>query len=341
MPEHQSDFSWWTAALAGTRGPIYDGEPQHGFYRQRNQAKQYEPVAYWKDGATGDLRCHVNGRAPDPQRALEMWPYVSKNPITAEAYWHFMDNKVWLDNDQAAHDAAKGPEIDPAADPVGSLKAELAAAKKGVPAYATIDSDEQAAKAQTLRSTLTTIKNKAQSSYEALNRPLLDEQQRIRKVWFPIRDEAETEAESLRAAMSSWETLKLQNARKAQAAVEAAEREAARKTLADQEAHAKATAAAEKKGEAPPPAPEPVRVAAPPPNTAAIPAPSTKIKGASGRAASVQLKKVVTDIDIDKAFAQFRDTPELKAFLLDLSQQTVDAGFVAIGATIEEKADIR
>lgn len=330
--KHQSDFAWWSAALAGTRGPIYDGEPQHGFYRQRQQGKDkrtagpYEPVAYWKDETTGELRCHVNGRAPDQQRALEIWPYVSANPITAEAYWHFMDNRRWLDEDQAAANAAKGPEIDPEQDPVASLKAELAAAKAGVPAYKTIDSDEQSAKAQTLRSTLTAIKNKAQNTYEALNRPLLDEQQRIRKVWFPIRDDAEKEAESLRKAMAGWENVKLENRRKADAIAEEATR-----------AHAKATEAAAARNEPAPPPP----AAAPPPNTAAIPPPSTKIKGASGRAASVQLKKIVTAIDIDKAFAQFRDEPELYAFLLDLSQKTVTAGFIAIGATIEEKADIR
>jgi hypothetical protein len=313
-----SNFEWWTAALKGTRGPIHDGEPMHGFYRQRQRGKDrrtegpYEPVAYWQDEATGELRCQVNGKSINMQRALEMWPYVSRNPITAESYWHFMDTGRWMDGDDHAADSAKGPEIDPEADPAGSLAAEIAAAKAGLAAYASIDSDEQSAKAQTLRSALTGLSGKATKAYEALNRPLLDEQQRIRKVWFPLRDEAADGADMLRKAMGKWEDVKRDNARRA----------------ADEAA--KAAREAEEAGK---PAPPP-----PPQNT---PAPSTKIKGASGRAASVQLKKVVAAIDIDKAFAQFRDDPELYAFLLDLSQKTVTAGFVAIGATVEEKADIR
>jgi hypothetical protein len=310
------DFLWWQNALAGNRGPIHDGEPQSGFYRQRQQGKDrqtqgpYEPVAYWKDEGSGEQRCHVNGRQIDPQRALEMWPYVSKNPISAESYWHFIDNRKWLDEDAGAAAAAKGPEIDPATDPAGSLKAEIAAAKAGLDAYATIDSDEASARAQTLRSTLTGLSGKATKEYEALNRPLLDEQQRIQKVWFSLRDDAAAGADALRKAMGAWEDVKRENQKAADTAAAAAR-------AAD-------------------PAAESAK-----PVASNTPAPATKIKGASGRAASVQLKKIVTAIDIDKAFQQFRDDPELYAFLLDLSQKVVNAGFVAIGATIEEKSDVR
>lgn len=302
------DFSWWAAALAGTRGPISADEPQSGFYRQKNRDGQYEPVAYWKDEGSGEQRCHINGKAPqDPLRQFEVWPHAARNPIAAEAYWHRMDTGAWLDNDAGAAAAAKGPTIDPATDPAGSLAAEIAAAKAGIAAYSPIDSDAQSAKAQTLRSTLTGLSGKAQKAYEALNRPLLDEQQRIRKVWFPLRDEAANASEAIRAEMGKWEDIKRENQRRAEDAIRAAEM-----------AHE--------------PAPT-FQINTPPP--------STKIKGASGRAASVGVKKVVTAIDIDKAFAQFRDDPELYALLLDLSQKVVTAGFVAIGATIEEKSDIR
>jgi len=307
-----TEFLWWQNALAGTRGPIHDGEPQSGFYRSRRPDKTMEAIAYWKDGQTGEQRCHVNGKAISLDRMMYLWPFAAKNPITAEAYWHRIDTGTWTDEDAGAAAAAKGPEIDPKASPAESLAAEITAAKFGMDAYKSIDSDEQSAKAQTLRSALTGLSGKATKAYEALNRPLLDEQQRIRKVWFPLRDEAADAADTLRKAMGKWEDVKRDNARRA-----------------DDEA-AKTAREAEEAGK---PAPPP-----PPQNT---PAPSTKIKGASGRAASVGVKKVVTAIDIDKAFAQFRDDPELYAFLLDLSQKVVNAGYVAIGATIEEKSDIR
>lgn len=324
-----SEFAWHAAALKGERGPIHDGEPQSGFYRQKNRLGLYEPVAYWKDSATGEQRCHINGHSPDIDRMMHTWPFASKNPITAEAYWHRIDTGQWADNDAGAAAVARGPEIDPATDPVGSLKAEIDAAKAGIATYATIDSDEQSARAQTLRSALTALSGKATKAYEALNRPLLDEQVRIRKVWFPLRDEAATAADAIRKAMTEWEKVKLANKRRAD---EEAAKIAAEQAKAFNEATAKAAAA----NEPPPEPPKPAPVVA-----SNVPPPSTKIKGASGRAASVQLKKVVTAIDIDKAFAQFRDEPELYALLLDLSQKVVTAGFTAIGATIEEKSDIR
>ena len=102
-------FEWWTNALAGTRGPISADEPESGFYRQKNRAGQYEPVAYWKDETTGEQRCHINGKQPqDPLRMFEVWPHASRNPITAESYWHRMDTGTWLDNDAGAAEAAKG-----------------------------------------------------------------------------------------------------------------------------------------------------------------------------------------------------------------------------------------
>ena len=322
------NFDWWQNALKGTRGPIHDGEPQSGFYRQKRKDGQYEPVAYWKDGTTGEQRCHINGRTPrDPLRMFEVWPHASRHPISAEAYWHRMDTGQWLDNDAGAAAAANGPQIDPATDPAGSLAAEIAAAKAGLAAYKTIESDEQSAKAQTLRSALTALKGKAEKAYEAANRPLLDEQQRLRKVWFALRDDASAGADALRKAMGAWEDIKRENARRAAIETSRLQAEAAQKaieTMGGGEVQHEILAAA---------AVKPVT-----PNT---PPPATKIKGASGRAASVQLKKVVTAIDIDKAFAQFRDDPELYEFLKDLSQKVVNAGFVAIGATIEERSDVR
>lgn len=327
------EFAWHAAALKGERGPISADEPQSGFYRQKRKDGTYEPVAYWKDSQTDEQRCHINGKSPqDPLRMFEVWPHASKNPITSEAYWHRMDTGQWLDNDPAAVAATRGPEIDPGtngANAEESLKLEISKAVNGAAAYQTIDSDEQAAKAQTLRSALTRFKGDAQKQYESWSRPLLDEIETIRKTWFPIRDAAADAADAIRKAMAKWEDVKRENAKRV---AEEAAKVAQEQEQAFTEAAAKAVAA----GEPPPEPPKPAPVVAS--NT---PPPSIKIKGASGRAASVQLKKIVTAIDIDKAFAQFRDEPELYAFLLDLSQKVVNAGFVAVGATIEEKSDIR
>lgn len=318
-------FDWYNAALKGERGPIDPNNPKAGFYRTKaGRDGPYIPVAFWYDSHDGTLRCHKNGRSVDDLAARELWVYAAKNLVPEASYWSVIDGHGWPDDDAGAAAVARGPQVDPATDPAGSLKAEIDAAKAGLEAYSTIDSDEQAARAQTLRSALTGLAGKATKAYEALNRPLLDEQARIRKVWFPLRDAAAAAADELRRAMSTWETIKLQNARRA--ADETAKRQA--------EAEHQTREAG--KTYSPETAPPPVQPVVP--NT---PPPSTKIKGASGRAASVQLKKIVTAIDLDKAFEQFRNEPEVHAFFLKLSQEVVDAGYVAIGATIEEKADIR
>jgi hypothetical protein len=318
------DFSWHENALKGIRGPIYDGEPQSGFYRQKRQDGTYEPVAYWKDTNTGEQRCHVNGKSPqDPHRMMEIWPYASRYPISQEAYWHRIDTGAWLDNDPGAAAAAKGPDIDPATDPVGSMKSEIEKARAGLDAYKTIESDEQSAKAQTLRSALTALSGKADKARVAEKEPHLEAGRQVDAKWQPLVKTAKDGADAIRKALESWEDFKRDQARKAQAEADRIARE-----------HAEAARKAEEANQPPPPPP-------PAPVVSNAPAPSTQIKGASGRAASVGVKKVVTAIDVDKAFKQFRDKPELYAFLLDLSQKALNAGIPPDGATIEEKSDIR
>lgn len=320
------NFEWWTNALAGTRGPIYDGEPQSGFYRQKRKDGTFEPVAYWKDSATGEQRCHINGRAPDPQRALEMWPYASKYPITSEAYWHRMDTGAWGDIDQAANDAAKGPDIDPESDPVGSFKAEVEKALPGVAAYVGIESDEQAARGQTLRSALTGLANKIDKARIAEKEPHLAASREVDAKYQPIIKLAKQGADDIRKELEAWENLKRDNQRRA-------DEETARR-------QAEAAAEAEWKGAEPgsiaDAEPEPVKPVVP--NT---PPPAAQIKGGSGRAASVGTKKVVTSIDLLKAWDQFGGQPEVYQLLKELAQRAVDAGLAVPCATVEEKAVVR
>jgi hypothetical protein len=71
------------------------------------------------------------------------------------------------------------------------------------------------------------------------------------------------------------------------------------------------------------------------------PPPSVQISGGGGRAAHVGVKDVVTEIDIDKAFAFFREKPELQQFLLQMAQRSVDAGIDVPGAVVAKKSAIR
>jgi hypothetical protein len=309
------NFNWWENALKGRRGPIHDGEPQSGFYRQRNRDKIYEPVAYWKDGATGEQRCHVNGRAVDHDRMMHIWPFASKNPITTEAYWHRIDTGTWMDDDAGAIAAAKGPDIDPETDPIGSMKAEIEKAAAGVPAYKAIDSDEQAAKAQTLRSALTALSGKADKIRKAKKEPHLEAGRKVDAEWQPLVNQASSLANDIRKALEAWEDVKRENARRAAA-------DAAKAALAAQEAGKPA----------------------PPPPAQNTPAPSMQIRGASGRAASVGTKKVIKSIDLQKCWDKLGGLPEVYNLFLELADKAIAAGRCTaeeLGAVIEEKASIR
>jgi hypothetical protein len=80
---------------------------------------------------------------------------------------------------------------------------------------------------------------------------------------------------------------------------------------------------------------------APAPVISNAPPPSTRISSGAGRAASVQVKPKVTAIDLDKAFKQFRDTPEVLAVFMTLAQRAIDAGLPCEAATVEQKSAVR
>lgn len=93
------DWKWWSAALAGNAEPISNDVPRTGYYRLRRMrdGRSMVPVAYWRDTNTGEQRCHVEGQDFDTQSALEIWPFVAKNPVTIEAYQERLKTGRWPD----------------------------------------------------------------------------------------------------------------------------------------------------------------------------------------------------------------------------------------------------
>ena len=152
---------------------------------------------------------------------------------------------------------------------------------------------------------------------------MLEQQKALRAIWFPLRDEADAAKTSLGDAMGAWEDVK-------RAAAKRAADEAAR-LQREHEAAVRAAEAANR------PAP-----AAPPPEVASnAPPPAAQIKAPGARAAKVSLARIVIEIDVDKAFAQFRAAPEVREVLMSLAQRAVTAGLPVDGATIEEKSKVR
>jgi hypothetical protein len=218
MDDIDRTTDWYYAALKGDRGPIDADNPRAGYYRAKSRDGTLSAVAIWYDSFTGDLRYQDNGRDVDDMKARERWPYVSKTPISEALFWQFRDTGLWGDIDatiQGAvitgvtiHDDGRPAAVKVEIPPEKQIAAKIAEAKAAVPQYLKIESDEAATRAQSLRSTLTGLKGEAKKAYDALNRPLLDEQKFIRAIWNPIMDDAESSSIQLRTALEDWELAK-------------------------------------------------------------------------------------------------------------------------------------
>ncbi len=333
------NYAYWKAALAGEKPKMFVDDPQPGFYRsgvyekQENKARKrvgWKPVAIFLNdgeliaaiGADGMLTGNgaVARMETDRDRINELWSYCAANAISEEWYRAVADRgEQWPDS----HEQPPSAPINDA--PMGNaerISRGLAECKEYLPKYAIIDSDEMSSKARSLQNRFLDLRGEAGKHYEAANRPLLDAQKMLRELWFPMRDQADEAANTLRTAMGAWEDEKRKAAKLAQEAAEKVARE-----------HAEATRKAEQANQPAPPPPEPAKSNVPPP--------AAQIRGGAGRAASVSVAVFVTAIDEDKVFAQFKGNPELTALLTALAQKAIRAGIAVPGATTEERSVVR
>lgn len=308
---NHDQYTWWRDALEGKVGPLSADDPMPGFYRSKRLNKQTGdvnlfPVAYWYD--KGTLRCLVDNAVVDDMRARELWPFVSQHPVSHDAYLHAIKTGEWSDVHRI-----ETPQDAPAdADECAALKTQISAGQIDAAQYATIEDDETAKRAQSLRSQLLAFRATAEKAHKKEKEPHLEAGRAVDRRWFPLRDMAEDAAKKIARALGAWEDIKRNAAR---AAAERAEQE---KLLADVAGK---------------PAPEPPK--------SNVPTPSAQIKGGGGRAAAVKVAKIVTVTDEFAVFAFFKGDADLSALLQKLAQRGVDAGLPVPGITIEEKAQIR
>lgn len=96
-------WAWWEAAVAGLKPPVYEDEPQAGFYAVRKfrygewtQGPMLPARIIWRPGEidpeTGELlspeqcRADVNGAPVDPWRT---WLWLARRPIP-ENEWEWL-----------------------------------------------------------------------------------------------------------------------------------------------------------------------------------------------------------------------------------------------------------
>lgn len=349
-PVKVDQYAWWKAALNGTRGPIHEGEPQPGFYRARSKNKQtgvetLTAVAFWYAGGEikpENLRVQIGTRDParpgseDLQRATDAWPFISKEPVSHAAWTGVVkEGKPWPDqhvNEKAApaETSSTQPLDDKATShgagaadqseltPQAKLKAEIETAKQGLSRYvkrgedgkeiSLIDSDDMAGAAQSLRDTLNKLSTRAKKAREDANRPHNEAIRANGAIWSPLESEAKKFAEMLRdGPMKAWETHKREQLAAAAKAAQAASEASGTKVE-------------------------------PKPNT---PAPASKIKGATGKAASVSTVKIAVIHDQAKVYEHFKDNEQVKAILQALANAAVRAGIEVAGTTVAEDVAIK
>jgi len=320
-------------------------EPCSGWFRTRRVKNgPFLPVQVTRGGDFDAVEVLLDGKPSTPEGIG--WPYVAKNAIPRAHYDHFMRHRKWPDVDDAAHAATIGgnnPPPDEPKTPEAELEDKIRSALKGLGTYAKwgdgrvetltshvqdqkvdslVDSDEMSGRAQTLRSLLLELKGSAEKQHKAEKEPHLRMGREVDAKWFGMAKLADAGILALRAAMSAWETVKL------------TKRRAEEKAIQDAAAALAAVAEAAKTG-------KPAEVVAPPP-AAPPPAAPRRIKGGSGRAASVGVVRVVKEVsDWTALFLHFREYDEVKALLVKCANEQLKLGNQVPGVVVAEKADVK
>ncbi len=305
-------WNHWQRRLAGEMLPLVNEQPECGFYRMKNRYNGVPtPVAYWPSGS--EVHCRIGGEDVSVEKGQEVWSWCAKYPITEEAYRAVAEQgKPWPDIDPIADEQARhriGGNNPP--DEAVIIRVQIDTAIAGIGPYSEVTSDEHAAQAQTLRSRLLELRAEAEKHHKAEKQPYLDAGREVDNRWLPLAKLAQGAADAVRAALSVWETLKLRRQREAEAAAEAARIAAA-------------------------PAGKPV-----PPPPPPAPAPTAKIKGAIGKAASSRAVLVVTVMDFDAVYQNFRQNVELQRLLTALAQTAVDRGHPVPGIKVTEEMRVK
>lgn len=308
-------YDWWRKALSGVKVggsdlPVHEGEPKPGFYRKRtSRGGTFVPVAIWQEGT--EMVALVNG---EEIAAVEVWTYCCRYPVEEGWYRAKMMGHPWPDEDAAignlAHDQKNAVELSPIEDLRRQIDDFLEAAKN----YAEIKDDQDASKAQGVRSKLLELSGKADKKRTEEKAPHLKAGQEVDAAWNPLVTAAKGGADALKRAMSAFETAQ-HNARAAAAKVAA---EAAAKVAEE----------------------NPAQVA--PQETPQPPPPKTQVRGGFGRAATKKMVKKVTGVTEEtvRYFFTAKD-PAIIELTTKLAQKAVDAGFAVPGATVEEIVDVR
>ncbi|WP_028732107.1 hypothetical protein [Rhizobium leguminosarum] len=205
---------WWQNALAGTIGPIHDGDPQQGYYRTRFKDKPWEPVAIWfEDGKWHAMR---GERAID---ASDIWTWCCRNPITYEAYTKAIEGGGWDDEPEPSIGHNQPADLDP----YEALLHEFASEKEQAEAFMKkpITTQAEADRAAIWSKRLSTIAKKATDLHKVEKQPHLDAGRNVDNKWRELKEEPDAISKKLKRHMDAFLQEEARKERERQAAARA------------------------------------------------------------------------------------------------------------------------
>lgn len=303
-----ADYNYWRTALEKPellkdKQLKITSDPCLGFYRDRFGA----PIAIFYD-EEGVLVILKDGEDILRDRYADVWLSAAQRPVTEDWFRAYEETGQWPDVDEGL--AGMGDNIRAGMDEPEQIELLNDEVRK----YGQISDDETAARAQSLRARLLELGGIVDKKREAMKAPHLKAAREIDDAWMPPVKMARKAADTLKALVEGWETLKRRRIREA---AEAAER-----------ARLEAEAA-----NAPPPEPAP----------APVPEPKSQVRPGAGRAAAVREKLMVVGIeDLKLAFESVGLRPSVHQAMRKEAQAAIDAGAESVpGFTTELQAFIR
>lgn len=331
-------YEYWREKLTGKDPDPPEDRTQMplGFWRMQRG----EPLAVWIDadgrrvglrgffGATRMLsQIHMEGIAEQGSFG---------KAVAEEDYRAAFNLGRWPDTDavvsaQVRPPSPRGSNNPPDDDSPEAIAEQIEAARQQISEYTTIDSDQKAGAAQSLRSRLLELSRKSDKLREKEKAPHFEAAKGVDAKWQPLVKSAKAGADQIANTLSDYMTAKA--AAEAKAAREAEKRAEEERRRLERESglsEAEIDRSQDLLG----------AILGEPPEPAPVPTPVTRIKGGYGRPGVVKGVKVVTIVDQDKVYATFRDDQGVKELLTRLAQRAVDNGLSVPGVEIAERRKV-
>lgn len=316
------DYVYWANALAGTLGPVHDGDPQCGFYRRRLfKDGPFVPVAIWKQD--GEFVAVVDGKTAD---AADIWTWVCDKPITEAEYHKVMNGEGWSDEPRAATVPSNMPS-----DPFEALKIEFAAEQEVAAELLAkpVTDQNHADQIAVLTKRLSGIKSKATNLHKVEKQPFLDGGRAVDDKFRDLKEEPDTLTKKLKRHLDAYlleqQRQEQERRRKAQEEADRIRREAEAKAAeaakenddeaaAEAERMAQEAAAAEREAQA-----------------------RNASAGRTGAKVSLRTYTFATITDFDALLMALKDRPEIRELVETLANRSAKSGVELPGMTITQE----